>query len=370
VTGPRPTLVVLGGGPAQQHAIDAAHALGVRTVICDSDPGLGDVAVSSEDPEGVLRVAADTAADGLIAPGTDWPVRVAAEVAAALGLPHPLSPQVARTATDKIAQRRAFDTAGVPQPEWSTNAPPGYPCVVKAADRQGQRAMTVVASAAGLAAAVERARAGSRSGRAILERLAEGHEVTVNGFCRDGRHHVAGITDREHFPAAYGVARRHVYPAASPDGAAAAATAAVAALEIAEGPTYVQLVITADGPRVMEVAARLGGGHDSELIRLTTGVDLARAAVEAALGRRVAETALEPHPQAAGAIEFLQAPAGTLVLTDGPPGVRFYHAPGHVYGELAIATDRAGYVLCTAPTREEALQSVRTLVAKVRIDTR
>ena len=92
MTGARPTLVVLGGGPAQQHAIDAAHALGVRTVVCDSEPGLGDATVSSEDAAGVLRVAAEAGADGLIAPGTDWPVRVAAEVAAKLGLPHPLTP--------------------------------------------------------------------------------------------------------------------------------------------------------------------------------------------------------------------------------------------------------------------------------------
>jgi len=370
VTGARPTLVVLGGGPAQQHAIDAAHALGVRTFVCDSEPGVGDVTVSSEDTEGVLRVAAEVGADGLIAPGTDWPVRVAAEVAATLGLPHPLTPDVARRATDKIAQRQAFTAAGVPQPDWSTEQPPGYPCVVKAADRQGQRAMTVVEGSAGLAAAVERAQAGSRSGRAILERLAVGGEVTVNGFCRNGTHHVAAITDREHFPAAFGVARCHIYPAADPDGAEAAASAAVAAVGITEGPTYVQVVVTPDGPQVMEVAALLGGGHDSELIRLTTGVDLARCAVEAALGKPVAEAALQPHPQAAGAIQFLQARPGTLALADGPPGVRFYHAPGHVYGELAIATDRAGYVLCTAPTREEALQSVRTLVAKVRIDTR
>ena len=186
MTGARPTLVVLGGGPAQQHAIDAAHALGVRTVVCDSEPGLGDATVSSEDAAGVLRVAAEAGADGLIAPGTDWPVRVAAEVAAKLGLPHPLTPAVARAATDKIAQREAFMAAGVPQPDWSTEQPPGYPCVVKAADRQGQRAMTVVDSPDGLAVAVERARAGSRSGRAILERFAEGREVTVNGFCRAG----------------------------------------------------------------------------------------------------------------------------------------------------------------------------------------
>ena len=53
-----PTLVVLGGGPAQRHAIDAAHALGLRTLVCDSEPGVGDVPVSSEDMDGVRAAAA------------------------------------------------------------------------------------------------------------------------------------------------------------------------------------------------------------------------------------------------------------------------------------------------------------------------
>jgi len=48
---------VLGGGPSQRHAIDAAHALGVRTVVCDSNPARADVAVSSEDLVGVVDVA-------------------------------------------------------------------------------------------------------------------------------------------------------------------------------------------------------------------------------------------------------------------------------------------------------------------------
>ncbi|MGN6380102.1 MAG: ATP-grasp domain-containing protein, partial [Gaiellales bacterium] len=171
-----PTLVVLGGGPAARHAIDAAHALGVRTVVCDQEPGVGDVAVSSEDAQGVLEIARD--ADGLIAPGTDWPVRVAADVAQQLGLPHPLTASVARVATDKIAQRAALQAAGVPQPAWSTDGPPGFPCVVKAADRQGQRAMTIVGSPAELARAVERAREASRWGPILIEEFIPGHEVT------------------------------------------------------------------------------------------------------------------------------------------------------------------------------------------------
>ena len=363
-----PTLVVLGGGPAARHAVDAAHELGVRTVVCDREPGLGDVRVSSEDVDGVLEVA--RTAGGLIAPGTDWPVRVAAEVAERLGLPHPLPASVARTATDKIAQRTAMDAAGVPQPAWSTERPPGYPCVVKAADRQGQRAMTVVREPAGLEAALKRAREGSRSGRVVLEQFVPGREVTVNGFCVHGRHVVVGVNDREHFEGVHGVARRHVYPALDGEPAAVVATAAVRALGIADGPTYVQVMMGPDGPRIMEVAARLGGGHDSELLLSTTGVDLAAAAVRAALGWEVDPAALEPHPRCAGVIEFLHAPEGRLEAAEGPQCARFYHPMGHVYGPLRIATDRAGYVLCTGASREEALASARSAVAQVRFTTR
>src|SRR6476646_1338493 len=86
-------------------------------------------------------------ASGLIAPGTDGPVRVAAEVAAALGLPHPIDAGVAARATDKLEQRRAFDRDGVPHPAWSEDGaglPPDARIVVKPAAAQGQRGLEIV----------------------------------------------------------------------------------------------------------------------------------------------------------------------------------------------------------------------------------
>ena len=360
------TLVVLGGGPAQRHAIDAAQALGVRTVVCDANPARGDVAISSEDVEGVLRTAREAGARGLIAPGTDWPVRVAAEVAEELDLPHPLDLATAQIATDKLAQRERLAAAGVPQPAWSLAGPPSFPAVVKAADRQGQRAMSIVSHGDELAEAAARARRGSRAGVVLYEEFVPGPEVTVNGFAEDGRHHVAAVTARDHFDGVPGVAQRHVFPSGLDDAAAArTADAAVAALGIRSGPTYTQIVLSPDGPRVIEVAARLGGGHDSELVRIATGVDLATAAVRAALGIAVQEGDLAPSAGPACVIEFLRAPAGVLAGVSGPPEATFYHPPGHVYGPLRVATDRAGYVIRTAPTREEALAQARTAAEAV-----
>src|SRR5262249_27586764 len=96
------TLIVLGGAPAQRQAIDAAQRLGVTAVVCDSRPGAGDVTVSTEDTGAVRSVARDRAADGLIAPGTDWPVRIAAYVAEVLGLPHPVDVATAVRCTNKL----------------------------------------------------------------------------------------------------------------------------------------------------------------------------------------------------------------------------------------------------------------------------
>jgi biotin carboxylase len=362
--------VVLGGGPAQRHAIDAARALGVHTVVCDSDPRVADVPISSEDADGVREAARGS--DGLIAPGTDWPVRIAAGVAEELHIPHPITAAVAVTCTDKIAQRGRLDAAGVPQPRWSPDAPPSYPCVVKAADRQGQRAMTIVRDPDGLEEATERARQGSRSGRVLYEEFVPGPEVTVNAFSIGGRFVPVTVTDRVHFEGVPGVAQRHVYPAAAAGAEAAAgvAQAAVAALGIDDGPSYVQLILADDGPRVIEVAARLGGGHDSEICRTAVGVDLAAAAVLAAVDQPVDPEALEPHQNGAAVIEFLAAPPGELVAVKGPPEVCFYDRGGHVYGPLRVATDRAGYVLATGPDRAQALRRAAAAVEAVRFEVR
>jgi len=363
------TLIVLGGAPAQRQAIDAAAAVGIPTVVCDSQPGVGDVAVSSEDSAGVRRAAVEHGAVGLIAPGTDWPVRIAAYVAEDLGLTHPLSVATAVLCTNKVAQREAFDAAGVPQPEWSVDAPPAYPCVVKAPDRQGQRAMSIVGNEDEAGQAELTARRGSRSGRVLFESFVEGPEVTVNGFSLEGRFVPVAVTAREHFADAPGVAQRHVYPSGLDDAAAsAAAEAAVAALGISDGPSYTQLILSPQGPRIMEVAARLGGGHDSEICRRAAGVDLAGLAVRIAVGRTIAASELEPRPEGACVIEFLRAPEGELVSTGGPAEVSFYHAAGHRYGPLRTATDRAGYVITQGTTRPDALERARTAVEAVRFE--
>jgi len=327
--------------------------------------------ISTEDEQGIERLAAAEGVEGIIAPGIDWPVGIAGRVAERMGLPHPIDAATAGLAVSKQKQRERLAEAGVPQPRWElvSQAEPGLsvPSVVKAPDRQGQKGLALVRSEDELPAAIERAITESRSGVAIVEELVEGPEVTVNAFSVRGEFHPLTVTDRlTAEPPAFGVALAHVWPSEAGGKAAEVARAAVEALGIQDGPTYTQLRIGPDGPQVIEVAARLGGGHDAELAHAALGVDLNGLALEAALGQSIWSAALHAVPQVGGAVvRFLVPPEGVLhevegvdeaSAVEGVEEVRVYREPGHVFGPFRRGSDRAGAVLATGASREEALE--------------
>src|SRR5262249_31870440 len=150
--------------------------------------------------------------------------------------------------------------AGVPQPRWevvgSGPVALGPPCVVKATDRQGQKGLSLVLDPAELPAAIQTARAVSRTGTALVEELVDGPEVTVIAVSIGGAFYPLAVTDRlTAEPPAFGVALAHVFPSPHAEAATEVARRAVEALGIDNGPTYTQLRIGPDGPEVMEVAA-------------------------------------------------------------------------------------------------------------------
>ncbi|MFN8224493.1 MAG: ATP-grasp domain-containing protein [Gaiellales bacterium] len=369
----RRKLLVLGAGPAQLGLLEAAARRDdVHVIAVDRDPAavgfpLADerAVLSTEDEPAVDRLARARDVDGLISPGADWPVGIAARVAERLGVAHPIDGRTGAIVTSKLRQRERFAEAGVPHPRtWTEPEAASVPCVVKAPDRQGQRGLGLVRSPGELATAVADAREASRGGGVLVEELIEGPEVTVNAISVDGAFVPLAVADRlTAEPPAFGVALAHVWPSpAETDAVLEVARAAVEAVGIRSGPSYTQLRVGPGGPVVMEVAARLGGGHDAELVEAATGVDLNALAVGFALGEPITTPTSERRARGA-AIVFLVPPAGELVLVDGVEDatagsgvewVRIYRRPGHVFGELRRGADRAGAVLATGSTREEA----------------
>ena len=388
----RKRLLVLGAGPAQLGLLAAARERGLFVIALDRDPAAPGfqyadrrAIISTEDEHGIERLAGAEGVEGIIAPGIDWPVGIAARIAERLGLPHPIDGAIGSLAVSKQRQRERLAEAGVPQPTWQIVKSPDETLeqivakswVVKAPDRQGQKGLTLVGSVDELPVAIARAIEESRSGVAIVEELVDGPEVTVNAFSVRGEFHPLTVTDRlTAESAAFGVALAHVWPSEAGGQPADVARAAVDALGIKDGPTYSQLRIGPDGPQVIEVAARLGGGHDAELVHAAVGVDLNGLALQAALGESIWSAALHVVPQVGGAVvHFLVPPEGVLEEVDGVDEargvegvqeVRVYREPGHVFGPFLRAADRAGAVLAVGDSRDDALQRADEAVRLIR----
>jgi biotin carboxylase len=377
----RKRLLVLGAGPAQIGLLRAARERGLFVIAVDRNPGAPGFAyadkraiVSTEDEPGVDRLARAESVDGIVSPGADWPVGVAARVAERLALPHPIDAATATLATTKSRQRERFAAAGVPQPR--VLDVPAAPSVVKAPDRQGQRGLTFVRTEADLGAAIEAAREASRDGTFIVEEYVDGPEVTVIAVSVDGVFHPLLVTDRlTADPPAFGVALAHVWPCVgSTQAPIDAARAAAEAIGVRNGPTYTQLRVGDDGTRVIELAARLGGGHDAELVEAVAGVRLNDLALDFALGERVC---VEPTQalHGGGCVLFLVAPEGRLAAVEGVDeargvegvvDVRIYREPGHVFGPLRHGSDRAGAVIAVGDDREQALERARRAADGIR----
>ena len=204
--------------------------------------------------------------------------------------------------------------------------------------------------------------------------------MTVSGFSAGGEFVPLAVTDRISADGdAFGVPLAHVWPSAHAEAAAEVARRAVEALGIEEGPSYTQLRISRGGPEVIQVAARLGGGHDAELVELVTGIDLNGLALAAALGRPLAASeVVAPRPAGIGgaATRFLVAPPGLLESVEVPQGLkgvvstRIYHdRRATSSAPLRRASDRAGAVLAAGATREEALARVEAAAERIRFVT-
>ncbi|MGH2935504.1 MAG: hypothetical protein ACRDL2_13465 [Gaiellaceae bacterium] len=394
-------ILVLGAGPAQLGVLAAAHRRGLTVVAADRDPSAPGfryadrrAIVSIEDEPAVDRLARAEDVDGLIAPGTDHAVGTAARIAHRLGLPHPIPPEAAALSASRLRQRERLALAGFDQPRSvacrsAAEAEEaaellGFPVVVETPDRLGERAVRLARTPAELAAATAGVLAEARGDYCLVEELPGLRVVTVNAFLLAGQLFPLTITDPVQAPPpAFGVPLAHLWPADLEPGQADAVrettAAAAAELGIENGPVTAQLLLAPERPLLAKISARVGGGHDAELCRLATGVDESSLAVALALGEEVHASRLAPVQATGGAcVRFLVAPPGELVDVAGVEpafrvaGVRAIHVyrkPGHVFGELMRASDRAGAVLATGATRTEAAAAAAEAAGRIRLAT-
>ncbi|MEW2635044.1 ATP-grasp domain-containing protein [Streptomyces sp. NPDC048389] len=329
----------------------------------------------TNDTEAVLRFVGRAhdafGFDGVIT-SCDYYLPTAARIAGRLGLPGN-APEAVEAACRKDATRRILADAGVPGPrfavcgDWADASGAarriGYPLVLKPVDlcagmyvRRVDDEEQLAGAFRALAEFPVNARGQRRAPVVLLEELLDGPEVSVETVSSGGTVHVVGVTDKSIGGAPAFIETGHMFPAAlTPADAEAARETAVMALRalgLHTAVSHTEIKLTADGPRVVEVNPRPAGNRITELVRHVTGIDLAAACVDVALGRepdlRRQDTGLR-----SAAIAFLVPDTGgVLEGVDGADEVRA--APDVL--ELQVA--EAGRTVKAAGSNNEYLGHV------------
>jgi biotin carboxylase len=301
-------------------------------------------------------------------------VIAAARVAEALGRPG-LTTAGAQKCRNKHSSRRALMAAGLPQPRFALTsavdealrvaAAIGYPVVLKPRGMGASIGVIRAEDPGELEAAFRVADRASRTGPpafeggVLVEELVVGPEISVDGAVVGGRYHPFCLARKRLGLHPYFEEVAHIVDAADPllrdPELLRVLTEAHRALGVGDGITHTEVRLSARGPIIIEVNARLGGDLIPYLGRLATGIDPGRVAAEVAAG--VAPD-LRGSRSACAGVRFLYPPTDCRILAVHTPDPAT--APGLVQARTLVAPGtslflpprthigRYAYVICLA----------------------
>ncbi len=388
-------LLIIGASILQVPAIQKAKELGYYVGVIDYNPQAIGIPLADEyfnvstiDVDGVAATAKLFQPDGIMTLATDMPMRSIAKAAEECGLPG-ISMDCAIKATDKGEMIKVFKSAGVAHP-WYHIVPDDdtfrqvlshvtFPCIMKPVDNSGSRGVVLAHSEEELLSNYDYSKQESRGGGVIIEEYMEGPEVSVEIIVLDGVPHILQVTDKLTTGAPHFVEMGHSQPSmlAPQDLSAISDLAGRAALAVGiqNGPAHAEVMLTADGPKMVEIGARLGGDCiTTHLVPLSTGIDMIRATIEIACGIK---PDLTPKWDKGSAIRYFDVGHGVISSIRGidearsTAGVReicFVKSLGDTVGEIGSSTDRVGFVIAQADTNKDAVAACEKAIDNIAIE--
>ena len=401
------TLLFVSAGLEAVAAIKLAKDMGLHVVVSDKDPSApgfefadDKLIVSTYNIEGTLIAAKKyhgekRPIDGVICVASDVSLTVAT-IAAELGLPG-VSLESARLSMDKMAMKDRFKENGIPIPWYSKVdsfdhlkqiiTDRDYSLVLKPADSRGARGVLRLTADVDIKWAFSFSKNCSPTGRIMVEQFLPGPQVSTESIIIDGAAYTPGFSDRNYeYLETYapfiiengGELPSHLSNNKQQEVRNLIQNAAQS-MGVKNGVVKGDVVIYNDSPYLIELAARLSGGYFCTIeIPLNTGVDFVGCAIRQALGEKIDTLELVPRFQRAVAQRYFFPKPGRVIHINGVnemarrPYVSLCEvrvAVGDIIGPIENHPSRAGVVITTGKTNDQAVERAEKVIQTVEIST-
>jgi biotin carboxylase len=377
-------ILIAGAGANQLGIFTKAQEMGLRVIAMDGNPDapglpLADMGLAGNicDANEIIDVAREYSVDGIY-PAAELSVEAVSEAVHRLQMPG-VPPQVARRVRDKFEMRKALVAAGLPNPKFFgcttlveakvAAAQLRYPFIIKPADANSSKGVLQITSDSELEDGFNQAIVHSQSSMALLEEYMEGTEYCVDGLVWQGDYIPGGITGKMMSPLPHrfdlGIFMPPLESVETCKTLDEFAAHALDAIGFDTGTTHLEIMLTKDGPMIVEMAGRPGGGRiPTDLIPDTYGMDFMADSLRIALGEAPRE---QRHYEKGVALYWIDAAPGRVSRIEGleeakgVQGVKeivLHTQPDEVLEPIVdcVTRDSVGYVYTEGETAEEALE--------------
>lgn len=299
------SFLVVAGGLFQVPLIRAIKSRGFKVAVVDADPNAPGFEFADNyeilditNQEKVISHARKINPIAITSIVSEIAVTSVAAAAKALNLPG-ISIETAKKCTDKFEMRSAFIANNLPSPRFLlvNNFEEaqlgiqtiGIPAVIKPVDSSGSRGVMRLDSIEGLEYAYQAARNSSRSQKVIIESFIEGEEFTVETITVNGLTTILGFSKKKRIPFPHCVSVELIYfnylKHEYGQRIVKLAIDAINSVGLLNGTAHTEIILSNNGPVLVEMAAR-GGGYEifTKILPEISGVNTMDVIIDLSLG--------------------------------------------------------------------------------------
>lgn len=199
-------LLILGANPETANIVNVAKEMGITTIVTDYDhnapaKAVADISydINGLDVEAICEMARKEQVDGVMVGVADVLVQPYQQICEKLNLPCYANEKTAIVFNNKKFFKQVcaeYGIEGIPEYSLEDKNTIVYPVIVKPADSNSGKGITLVRHRSELDSAVARAKAESRSATVLIERYMECSDVSIYYTIIDGKVYLSSLSDR------------------------------------------------------------------------------------------------------------------------------------------------------------------------------
>lgn len=375
-------ILILGGSQAQYSAIKAAKLLNLKTVVCDinENPYCRKYAdefyrASTTNYNEINEVIKKTKPNGMTTIASDRPIPLLAKLSKEYSF-NSIDEEPAKIATNKELMRKCLKKHGISIPKFrvindyddllNCKGYFDYPIIIKPVDNSGSRGVFKINSDDDLKCGYEYAKSNAITGVLLIEEMMIGPEVSVEAFTYQNITTIIQITDKLTTGAPFFVEMGHSEPSmldvATQERIKDLVVKTISAIGINNSPSHTEIIVDNGIPKIVEIGARLGGDNiTSDLVPLSTGINLMKETIKCALNERID---LKSKYNKGSCIRFIHSREGKVKDIIGLDTVKkmtgfvdsyISISSGSIIEKIHNSSNRVGYIIFDGENALEAI---------------